>query len=437
MWQINHPAYWWAFLAMVIPIVIHLYNRRRTQVKLMGSLRWLDEVQAAKWNFRRIHQWPLLLIRLLLLTVVVWLLLDVFRKDTPGSPEKLHALILIHPVAGDTTQYRQLAAGWQNDSVKVHWLAPGFPAAAGQVNPSANTIWSLLAEASLRFPADSIHIIAPNQQMYFNGKPPLITAALSWELTDIPGDSLRLLWAREGNTEPELLWFRTQADQSAYKLQKGLQNSPAGKMQVAYSADKKQLEVKQGTTTYQVPVTISDTLIVAALVDEGKAEEWQVVQKAIQAIDIYHEVPVKFTDETTTKANWLLLFSSKPAQSFTPGQERLVFRYEPGKSVEWLEAANINNLVIRKELTTAQVLEGGFLEALRPHILAFKYKQAAPSQADYRKINLAAGKREGENKHLAALPEPIQQKAGNERLWVGIISLLILTLERLWPKKVQ
>jgi hypothetical protein len=431
MWQINHPAYWWAMLAVAVPIVIHLYNRRRTQVKLMGTLRWLDEVQAAQWNFRRIHQWPLLIIRLLLLTVIVLLLIDLFKKDISGKLERLHALILIHPASGDTSQYRQLAAGWQNDSVNVHWLAPGFPLATDQVTAKNKDIWSLVAEASLRFQTDSIHVIAPNQQQYFSGTLPRIGAALSWELTDIPEDSVQLLWASERNNEPELLWFRTQAEESAYYRQNGLQNQAP----VTYSADKKYIEVKNGSASYQVPVTTIDTLIIAAVVNEDIKEEWYLFQKTVQAIATYQQVPVTFVEEITPATDWLLLSGKETAQPSKANQKMLVWTYEPDKSIDWLETAGKNKLVIRKELTTANILEGGLLEILRPYISEFKYKQAGPTQADSRKIDMV-NKREKEKTHLASFPELIQNKAWSTRFWLGIVSLLIVTLERLWPKKV-
>lgn len=434
MWQINNPVYWWALLGLAIPVVIHLYNQRRTKVKILGTLRWLSKVQAARWNFRRVHQWPLLLIRLLLITVVVLLLVEIHRTDDLRSSEKLHALILIHPAAGDTNQYRQLAASWQNDTVKVHWLATGFPAAIEATTQVNNRIWSLVVEADVRFRADSIHVIAPNRQSYFTGTPPHTSAALSWELTDIPGDSIRLLWAREGNNEPELLWFRTQADFSEHRLQKGMQSPRTVKTQVSYSIDRKNIQVKEGAYTYQVPVTSPDTLKIAALVEGKLEDEWQIFRKAVQAVAQYHQVPVKFVSEREKHINWLVKLQGGADM---PGKtdSLLMFEYKPGKSSGWLEPTRFNMLMIRKELTTSQVLGGGLMEALRPYILTFKYNKALPIQADFRRVDLAGSIRQHENRTTAPLRQRIQQTAGNERIWLGLLALLILTLERIWPKK--
>jgi hypothetical protein len=96
-----------------------------------------------------------------------------------------------------------------------------------------------------------------------------------------------------------------------------------------------------------------------------------------------------------------------------------------------------SSLLIRKELTIAQVLEGGFLEALRPHLLAFKYKEASPVQADFRRTDLAVSKERSGKGQVASVQEFAQPAAGNEQWWLGLLSLILLTLERIWPKKIK
>jgi hypothetical protein len=376
----------------------------------------------------------LLFIRLLVFTAIILLLADLYKSRTPATPEPLHALILIHPAAGDTSQYRKLAASWQNDTVKVHWLTAGFPPAIDPAKGADIHLWSLLAEADRRFPADSIHVIAPNRQSYFTGTPSYISATLSWELTEVPGDSVRLLWARQAGNEPELLWFRTNAEVSEHYLQKGL--SDAGRQAVSYSADKRQVQVKQGRNTYQLPVSSPDTLSVAALVRDDRQEEWELFQKSVQALAQYHQVPVKFVAASEREIDWLVNWTTK-AQLPENIQATLVFHYAPGRSEDWLEPADKSNLYIRKELVITQVLEGGFLEALRPYLMAFKYKEAAPPPADFRQIDLAGFHGGSESNRLAPVPEPEQEKKGNERIWLGLLALGMISLERIWPKKIS
>jgi hypothetical protein len=144
-------------------------------------------------------------------------------------------------------------------------------------------------------------------------------------------------------------------------------------------------------------------------------------------------VPVKFARETDTETDWLVKLREDTAIPATVSPS-VVFRYEPGKSTDWLEPADTHTLIIRKELTAGQVLEGGFFEALRPYILSFKYAQAIPMQADFRRVDLAGSNWKRKNLNKISSPLPGQYMAGHERTWLGLLALALLTLERIWPK---
>jgi hypothetical protein len=174
---------------------------------------------------------------------------------------------------------------------------------------------------------------------------------------------------------------------------------------------------------------------VAACVTEALEEQWQVFQKSVQALAAYHQIPLTFAEPNGRDIDWLVNFTEeawRPVNS----QPALVFEYKPEKSAGWLERAGKNTLVIRKELTAAQVLEGGFLGALRPHLLAFAYKEAIPAQADFRQVDLGGAIGRSGKKQAFAEPEPLKRRTGNERVWLGLLALILISLERIWPKKI-
>jgi hypothetical protein len=429
MWQIAEPLYGWALLALVIPVLIHLYNRRRTRVKVLGSVRWLREVQPAQWHFRRIHQWPLFLIRTLLIGGVVLLLLDIYRTGKAGPPPSVHTLILIHPEAGDTLQFRQLGEGWQNDSVRVHWLAPGLPSVAEQIRRADYPyIASLLAEADARFRPDSMHLIAPNRADYLGNTPVRTAAALSWELTDLPGDTIRLLQATLSGDEPELLWFRTGPEETRYWTQTGPANTASG--QTEWINERNVIRVRDGATTYEVPVISPDTLSVAGLGTAEHPAEWQTFRAVLEAITGYHNVPVQFT-ESPANADWIIRLNNDSIQDFN-GKPDVYFIYQPSPGTAYLEPIRKDCLLIRKELTPAVILEGGIMQALRPFVLAFKYKQADQPEADYRAVDLPVPTAASAPGYAASAPA--EQPSRKLRFWLGIFVLGLVALERTWPK---
>ena len=65
------PAAWWGLAALAVPILIHLLARERSRRLLFPSLRFLRTTRLAALKQRRISDWPLLAIRLLILASVV------------------------------------------------------------------------------------------------------------------------------------------------------------------------------------------------------------------------------------------------------------------------------------------------------------------------------------------------------------------------------
>jgi hypothetical protein len=427
MWQVVNPVYWWAAGALLLPLVIHLYNQRSTRVKQLGTLRWLREVQPAQANFRRIQQWPLLIVRMLLVLAVVLLLVEFFWETPVKSAQHLRTLILIHPQAGDSARFRQLAERWQNDSVHVRWLSGKFPLVTDAIPvPAEASVWSLVTDAARHFPADSIHIIAPNRADYFAGKPVALAQPLSWELTEWQKDTVRLLQAVATGNEPELLWFRsgTQLTETTWRSEKT-------DRLWQWTQENGLIKVTNGSTSYEVPVRQPDTLAVAALYGSSQADAWRLLRTALQAVASFHRQPMRFT-ENARLADWLIVMDGKqPAANFD--SLSLVIRYQLMESAAWLEPLKADSVIIRKELTTKHILEGGLLQAMRPYLLEFKSRKAAMPAVDFRQVDWVPARIT--EKSAAALAPPNEKPTDTTRVWLGMITLGLLALERLWPKQ--
>ncbi|MFP5435896.1 MAG: BatA domain-containing protein, partial [Alphaproteobacteria bacterium] len=108
------PAALTALLALLVPLAIHIARKSEQLPTDFAALRWLRSKPRPRSRLR-FDEWPLLLLRLLLLALV--------------------ALWLAQPVlsgAGDDTPYVAVVPGAQIDrapfaDARVHWLAPGFP----------------------------------------------------------------------------------------------------------------------------------------------------------------------------------------------------------------------------------------------------------------------------------------------------------------------
>jgi hypothetical protein len=92
-----------------------------------------------------------------------------------------------------------------------------------------------------------------------------------------------------------------------------------------------------------------------------------------------------------------------------------------------------DSVIIGKILTIGQVLEGGLIEALRPYVLAFKYKQVTFPPVDYRKTDIT-DRSPGKD-----LDKVITAGSGNSSgewgFWLGLLALGLIIVERIWPKR--
>ncbi|PDH67720.1 MAG: hypothetical protein CNE89_05840 [Sphingomonadaceae bacterium MED-G03] len=109
------PAALAALIAVIVPLVIHIARRSEQQPTDFAALRWLRQKPRPRSRLR-FDEWPLLLLRLLLLALV--------------------ALFLARPVlwgAADQSPYVAVVPGARVDpaafpDARLHWLAPGYPA---------------------------------------------------------------------------------------------------------------------------------------------------------------------------------------------------------------------------------------------------------------------------------------------------------------------
>lgn len=82
-----YPGFLWALVALAIPLIIHLFNFRRTQKIYFSSTRFIKEVQETSSAKRRLKHWLVLGTRLLFL----FFLVIVFAQPIFPAKEQLQA----------------------------------------------------------------------------------------------------------------------------------------------------------------------------------------------------------------------------------------------------------------------------------------------------------------------------------------------------------
>ncbi|MEX5406648.1 BatA domain-containing protein [Stenotrophomonas sp. WED208] len=166
-----------ALAAWLLPLLIHLARRHPYTQLDFAALRWL-RAQIRPRQRIRFNDWPLLLVRLLLLAALALLLA---RPALTGPAPAPAAWTVVAPGL-DATALRGTA-----EAGNWHWLAPGFPA-IDQVPPASTaSLPSLLRELDAQLPpgtALTVHI--PDPLPGLDGARLQLSREVQWRPLPIP-----------------------------------------------------------------------------------------------------------------------------------------------------------------------------------------------------------------------------------------------------------
>ena len=169
-----------ALAALAIPIVIHVSRRTETRVVDFAALRWLTP-SARPRRRPRIDEIPLLIVRLLLLTLLaLWL-----ARPVLWGVEDARPVIAVAPGVDPAPVIDAAPRG-----ARLVWLAPGFPDledAAPDVSADAvSLIRQLDAELSLDAPLD---LVVPPVLDHADAERPRLTRSVNWRVSERGADA--------------------------------------------------------------------------------------------------------------------------------------------------------------------------------------------------------------------------------------------------------
>lgn len=163
-----------ALAAWLIPLLIHLRRRSEQHRTDFAALRWLP-ARAHPRSRLRFEEWPLLLVRLLLLATLALLLA---RPVLFGGPHAKQWIVVSPKV--DRT-----AIPAESDGVERRWLAMGFPPIDEAAPPTSQPIGSLLRELDASLPADTrLTALVPGQLDGADAERPVLHRRVDWQVVE-------------------------------------------------------------------------------------------------------------------------------------------------------------------------------------------------------------------------------------------------------------
>jgi hypothetical protein len=224
----QNPIYLWAFLGLLLPLAIHLWNRKQGKTIYVGSIRWLIASENRRFNSLRLHEIPLWILRSLLIILLVLLLVDLSWENKTAL-SKFKTWILIEPNLLKDTKIREQVKDLLSKEDELHLLVKDFPLvhiADERFPPSRGELgwsyWSYLQELNeLPQAPQKVKLIVNNHLHHFSGKRPSLSFDVEWIvlpqkdksffLADviITNDSLHLLIGLNDETGTSLRRFST------------------------------------------------------------------------------------------------------------------------------------------------------------------------------------------------------------------------------------
>ena len=171
-----------ALAALLVPLALHLIRRAEYQTTPFAAMRWIH-VQLRQQRRLRLRDIPLLLLRLLLLTLIAVLLAQpVLRGDATAA----NYWVMVAPgvnIGAARTQVESTNSDAANADWR--WLAPGFPSISNTATPATSDSASLLREIDAELPASSrISVVVPAVVDGLDGERPDLSRKLEWIVVD-------------------------------------------------------------------------------------------------------------------------------------------------------------------------------------------------------------------------------------------------------------
>lgn len=168
------PAGLAALAALLLPLLIHLARRSEQRPTAFAALRWLRQKPKPRHRIR-FDEWPLLLVRLLLIALVALLL----ARPVLTGGESDAPYVAVTPGVDVQAARAQLDAA----DARWHWLAPGFPNIDEVPADGATSPTSLLRELDAGLPADvSLTVFVPDMLDNADGERVRLSRPVDWRV---------------------------------------------------------------------------------------------------------------------------------------------------------------------------------------------------------------------------------------------------------------
>lgn len=216
-----NPSFLWALLGLSVPVAIHLWSKKQGRNIKVGSIKFLQTSNSRKSRSIKLNEMLLLLLRMLLITILVFILSEPrWNYTTENSP----ITYLVEASLLDSPEVKTLVDSLDAQA-EVRFLQADFPEYNSEL--SGNNIlskplnyWQLAREMQ-NLKTDSIVVFTNAFLIGIKGKKPEINKNINWiNLNSGQTESNRVGVIKNGDEEELILAI---SDADVFRFQKEIQ----------------------------------------------------------------------------------------------------------------------------------------------------------------------------------------------------------------------
>jgi hypothetical protein len=338
----TNPSALLALLGLLVPLAIHLWNRRPGREVAVGSLRWLAAGANRRLRNLRLEQVGLLLLRATLLAALAGALAGPQWRQ-PQSTGR--GQVLVSPELADGSRLaavRPTLDSLRRRGYALRWLAAGLPAitpaewqadSLGRRKPVAantlldNSYWTRIQQAADTFAGQPLYAVTPAALRGLGGAHPALPANLTWQTLPARSATTWLQAATTGPGNLRLLLGHSDEKQTTFQAMRVGQPQPGATITVAglpplryeVVAGRPQLQsLAADSGQAQPPVPVQPAALrVVLYATAGYADEARYLRAALRAAEVGLAAPLALTmsatpPDTAVAADWLFWLSNSP-----------------------------------------------------------------------------------------------------------------------------
>lgn len=355
-----YPTYLWAFLGLIIPIVIHFWSKREGKTIKVGSTKLLSESDSKQSKSIQLNEIFLLMLRILLLGVLVLLIsgIRINKKETTVPVTYLFEPSLL--------KYDRVmnVLDTIDEGASLRLLASTFPVIdKNQLDvDQKNTpnYWQLAKEME-NLKTDSVVVFTSAFISGLKGARPTIHKNINWISIDRKESNEYALRAIRKEDTTQILMLQSDSDQLIFTREKILNKN------LEFSEDNDSIVFTKDDLQQGVTVSNFNAKKVALFYDESLLDQKRLIKASLQAIAKYTDRTIKIkeftnTEDTITGFDLIIWLSTDPVP--TTNSKLLVLKPDEyaKRSIETTDASKV--FYLTELLTVDRSIDQHFSEQL-------------------------------------------------------------------------